>query len=279
MVSLPPDNYGNVQQVIKLREGFSTEDIKFPPLGYEQVALESYQVFLELREQGAIAGKCKFQVCLPTPLAPIQFYVHPEDRAAIEPAYEKKLLQELINICNGIPSIDLAIQWDTAVEFALLEEVFPTFLTDIRADILERLIRLGDAVPADIELGYHLCYGDSGHQHFIEPEDTAKLVDVANGISAGLNRPLNWIHLPVPKERSDTDYFVPLKNLNLHETTELYLGLVHFSDGAEGAKQRVKAARKIKQHFGIATECGFGRRPPETVEPLMQIHRDILDQP
>ena len=37
--------------------------------------------------------------------------------------------------------------------------------------MVERLVRLGHRVPTDIELGYHLCYGDAGHQHFVEPED------------------------------------------------------------------------------------------------------------
>jgi hypothetical protein len=27
--------------------------------------------------------------------------------------------------------------------------------------------------------------------------------------------------------------------------------------------------------FGIATECGFGRRPPETVPGLIDLHREV----
>src|SRR5947207_713755 len=82
------------------------------------------------------------------------------------------------------------------------------------------LLRLGNQVPVDVELGYHLCYGDANHKHFVEPEDTTKLVDVANGISAGLKRSLNWISMPVPRNRSDEAYFAPLKNVQLHPETE-----------------------------------------------------------
>jgi hypothetical protein len=27
-------------------------------------------------------------------------------------------------------------------------------------------------VPAEVELGLHLCYGDPGHKHVVEPKDT-----------------------------------------------------------------------------------------------------------
>ena len=33
--------------------------------------------------------------------------------------------------------------------------------------------------PLEVEVGYHLCYGDAGHRHFVEPRDTSRLVDVA----------------------------------------------------------------------------------------------------
>jgi len=144
------------------------------------------------------------------------------------------LLNELARITAAIPQDELAIQWDTAVEFAILEGVTPTFLADSKADILERLIRLGNRIPVLAELGYHLCYGDAGHKHFKEPEDTGKLVEVANALSAGLRRPIKWIHLPVPRNRLDAAYYGLLRHLRLHPETELYLGVVHVSDGVEG---------------------------------------------
>ncbi len=146
-----------------------------------------------------------------------------------------------------------------------------------RGGVLARLVRLGMAVPADVELGYHLCYGDAGHTHFVQPKDTANLVAVANGIAAGVTRPIQWLHLPVPRERDDAAYFAPLAGLKLHPETELFLGLVHLSDGVAGTERRIAAARSVVPEFGIATECGFGRRPPETVAALLQVHAEIKD--
>ena len=51
--------------------------------------------------------------------------------------------------------------------------------------IVDTLVRIGNAVPDSVELGYHLCYGDAAHKHFSEPRDTAKMADVARGVAHG----------------------------------------------------------------------------------------------
>ena len=255
----------------------SIDQVELIPLGYADAALDSFSVFLRMQKAGRIPNNVRFQVSLPTPLAPVQFYIDAKTQPDFEPLYEKKLLEELSIIAHSIPHEKLAVQWDTAVEFGILEGTFPTFFSDKTSEILTRLMRLGKAVPDTIELGFHLCYGDSGHQHFVEPRDTNLLVNVANGIVIGINRTLNWLHLPVPRDRRDDDYFKPLSKLALHENTELYLGLIHISDGAAGACHRIETAKRFVPEFGIATECGFGRRPEETIEPLMKLHADLAD--
>jgi hypothetical protein len=269
-------DYG-VRLGYRLRPGVEASAVAFDDLGYAGAALASYATFARLKGEGALAPATRFQVCLPTPLAPITAFLAPESRAAVEPAYEARLLAELEAICAGIPHGDLALQWDTAIEFGILEGVMPTHLADPRREIVERLVRLGERVPRDVELGYHLCYGDAGHRHFKQPEDTAKLVDIANAVSAGVARPIEWIHLPVRRGRDDDAYFAPLRDLRLHPETELYLGLVHYTDGAEGTRRRIAAARRTLTNFGVATECGMGRRPAETIPALLQIHREVAD--
>ena len=259
----------------RLKAGADIGALRFPALGYAAAARASYAEFVRQRTAGVIPARVKFQVCLPTPLAPLHSYVFPESMAALEAPYEHALLSELNQIARDIPHADLAIQWDTAIEFAVLEGMMPTFYANPEADILERLVRWGNAVPVDIELGYHLCYGDSGHKHFKEPDDTSRLVAVSNHLALGLARPLDWIHLPVPRSRADDAYFAPLAGLRLREQTELYLGLVHLTDGVEGARRRIAAAARHVDRFGIGAECGFGRRAPETVADLLKIHVQV----
>lgn len=103
-------------------------------------------------------------------------------------------------------------------------------------------------------------------------------MQVANAVSLGLSRPLTWLHFPVPRERTDAAYFAPLADLRLAPSTELYLGLIHDSNGAKGTRERIVSARgAIDREFGIATECGFGRRDPATVPGLLRLHADLAD--
>ena len=139
-------------------------------------------------------------------------------------------------------------------------------------EILDRLVRIANRVPCQIELGFHFCYGDAGHRHFKEPEDAAKLVKLANQVSTRVRRPLNWMHFPVPRQRFDDAYYLPLAALSLRPETELYLGLVHFTDAVEGTLRRIERASRHYQSFGLATECGLGRRPRNTIAPVLDIH-------
>lgn len=283
LITVPPPSpeYGPSERV-QPSPGVDPTTIELGTLGYARAALASWEVFQRMREQGVIAPNTRFQVSLPTPIAVVgAFMAGPQ--AELELRYEAAVLAELAEIVDTIPHCDLAVQWDAAVEFALFEGVFPAWFGDdaagLLAGVIERAARLGDAVPADAELGYHLCYGDFGHQHFVEPSDTSKLVAVASGVAAALHRTLHWVHMPVPKDRTDEAYFAPLSDLALQPETTLYLGLVHASDGIEGARRRIKAARNVVPHFGIATECGMGRRPSEQIPELLDLHALLAASP
>ncbi|MGH7323727.1 MAG: hypothetical protein ACREJ9_03675 [Candidatus Rokuibacteriota bacterium] len=260
---------------VRLGEGVRPESITFGPLGYADAASASYRVFARLKRDGLVPVACRFQVCLPTPLAPISAFVVPEHQGLLEPIYEDQLLGELRIILQDVPHDQLAIQWDTNFEFGMLEGVFPVWFGDVKGGILERLLRLSRNVAPDVPLGYHFCYGDVQHRHYKEPADAGKLVDVANALAASLGRPLNWIHLPVPRDRVDEAYYAPLRELRLRPETELYLGLVHHTDGVDGTARRMEIARRFISGFGIATECGWGRRPPATIPELLRIHGEL----
>ncbi|WP_374010781.1 hypothetical protein [Leifsonia sp. LS-T14] len=262
----------------RLDEGVTAADLVFPDLGYADAALESYATFRALRDEGVIAPGTRFQVSLPTPAGVVGPFIVPEDRAAFEPAYERALFGELQRILDGIPHEDLAIQWDTAVEFALLEGRMPSwFGEDVLAGVIERAARQAAAVPADVQVGYHLCYGDVEEQHFVQPVNAGHLADVLRGILAAAPRPITWVHLPVPIERDDAEYFAPLADVEVPAGTELYLGLIHHEDGLEGARRRAQAAATAVDGFGVGTECGFGRGPSERTPSLLDLHAAVAE--
>jgi hypothetical protein len=268
-----PGVYGP-QPVFRLRRRDPASHLEFGPLGYSEAARASYADFERLKRDGVIPAAIRFQVSLPTPLAPMSF-VALGDRGVAEPAYEYRLLTELQELTSALPHDQMAIQWDVAVEVALLEELAPTHLADPFADIIQRLVRVGQAVPPDVEVGYHLCYGDFGRHHFKEPTDSRLLVRMANALATRLGRPLNWLHVPVPRARQDDEYFAPLEQLELPGQTELYLGLIHLEDGVDGARQRAEAALRHIGSFGVATECGLGRHPAEAVPEVLRIHAAV----
>lgn len=252
-----------------------TGPIRLNPVGYDDFALTSYADFCKLREQGIIPRGIRFQVCLPTPINVIIVHVKPKYQAEVEILYEKALLAALRRIQDKIPKEDLAIQWDASREFFMLEQVEdvlsskPWFFP-LKDGLKERFVRLTAAVDEGVEMGVHLCYGDFGHKHFVEPKNAGHLVDMSNMISSLVKRDVNWIHMPVPKARTDAEYYAPLKELKLRKETKIYLGLVHPWD-LDGTQKRIETARKVVDGFGIATECGLGRTSKEEFDAMMVV--------
>lgn len=249
----------------------------FGDLGYAEVAARSYRAFAALKADGVIPADTRFQVSLPTAVAVTCGFVVDDDQADVEPPYAAALAREVSRIAAVVPAAELAIQWDIAVEIALLEGVRTAGLDVSEAALVDRIVQLAAAVPAGVPTGFHLCYGDAGHRHFVQPTDTGLLVRVANRLAADLDRTPAWVHMPVPRDRDDRAYFLPLSDLRLPEQTEFYLGLVHASDGLEGAARRVAAATGVRADFGVGTECGFGRRDPATIPALFDLHRAVAD--
>jgi hypothetical protein len=260
------------------RPGTDLAGVSFGNLGYADEALASFAVFEALRAEGVIRPEVRFQVSLPTPLAPVAMFVADEAQAQVEPLYEEQMLAELGRILDGIPHQRLALQWDVCIEVWLWERWLRAPFADVEREVLARLERLGGAVPGDVELGFHLCYGDYRHEHLRQPADAGVLTELAGGILAGVERPVRWLHLPVPINRADDAYFRPLAGLPLDQVEEVHLGLVHFRDGVEGTRARVRTALRHVPAFGVAAECGLGRRPPDrggspdTLIPLLEAH-------
>ena len=269
---------------LRISEGVEASSIRLPPLGYASAARESYEVFRRLRDEGVLAQGTRFQVSLPTPVAVVGAFFPPEQRAAIEPVYRDALFRDLAEIIAAVPHEDLAIQWDVAVEFQIIEGkgygpefggAVAAWWEDVWAGLVDRAAEQAGQVPTGVELGFHLCYGDANEQHFTQPADTANLVRFANAVIAASPRRIDWLHLPVPIERDDDAYFAALAQLKVPDETELYLGLVHREDGVEGARRRIDAALRHTPRFGVATECGCGRAPAEATPGLLATHAEV----
>ncbi|WP_027531703.1 hypothetical protein [Bradyrhizobium sp. WSM3983] len=254
----------------------ATGEVQFGALGYAEAALTSYRDFRTAKAAGNIAPETRFQVSLPTPIAVISSFCELDSLPVAWPAYEMRLCEEISQIVSHIPSTELALQFDVAVEFWYILENAELAKALPMDRLVDSIVRVSADIPPEVELGFHLCYGDPGDEkHFVDPKDMGLMVEFTNALVNGLSHPIHWVHMPVPANRDDASYFAPLRALDLPATAELYLGLIHRSDGIEGAKRRLNAARQVRTEFGVATECGFGRRPPETIGDLLELHREI----
>lgn len=279
---LRPDPSGEVRPTNKfpklcLAEGVAAGEVTFGELGYAREAKGSYLDFCAARDRGDIPEGVRFQVCLPTPMGVTYAFCTTRDVVAIDGAYEKAMVREVERICAAIPHRDLCIQWDFCHEMIILDgqpqNQFPTVKASMD-DIMQRMRRICAAVPADVELGVHLCYGDFAAKHFNEPKDMGAMVTVANAMAQAVARRIDYIHMPVPIGRSDDAYFAPLRNLEY--SNEVYLGVVHAADGAQGTNRRMATAAKYAPKFGIACECGIARaRKAELVRRVLQIHAEV----
>ncbi len=262
--------------LLRFRPGVDPHGVDFPT-GYAEAARDSWACFEGLRTEGAVPAGMRLQVCLPTPMSSAFMYVSPRAHDDYLRVYERSLLRALADVLIAVPHRDLSIQWDICQEVLVFEDYFPSRPANYKDRVFSLLKRLGEAVPADVEMGYHLCYGSPADQHLVMPTDTTILTEIGAAIFSRVERPVDYLHLPVPRERDDAAYFAPLGSLRLPERTRLYLGLIHHAD-PEGDRRRIDTARRaVGDGFGVATECGWGRGDPARLDSLLESHRRAVD--
>ena len=280
----PPD-YQQLPQ-LRLADGVDPADMTWPDLGYAGAYLQSYATFAALRDQGVIPGGVRFQVQYPTPLASISAYVVPEQQELLLGSYERAMFADLGRLLAAVPADEVAVQWDVAVEFGILEEAFAPGGAQAFDAIIAALARCVDQVPAGIPVGLHLCYGDYGHQHFMQPESLALQVRVLNAVTTAAGRPVSFVSFTVPQDQREESYFAPLAGLAADPVTELNFALVPYhpaeqAQGTTGDQVRfidaaLAASPGGRRDWGVCTECGMGRVSRDEILALLDLHRQVI---
>jgi hypothetical protein len=272
---------------VRLADGVGPADVQWPDPGYADAYLDSYATFRRLRDEGVIPGGVRFQVQYPTPLASISAYVVAGQQDALIGSYQLAMFADLGRLLAAVPHDQVAVQWDVAVEFGILEESFAGEGSQAFEAITAGLARCVGQVPDDVPAGLHLCYGDYGHQHFKQPESLALQVRVLNAVRAAARRPVNFVSFTVPQYQHDAAYFEPLAELAASPDTELNFALVpyHRADQAPGTTAEqvrlidaalTRAGPAGSRPWGICTECGMGRAGRLEVPGLLDLHREII---
>lgn len=270
------------------------DEVRLPKIGYAQEAKRSYEVFRRLRDDGVIAAGVRFLVAYPlTESAVRAFFGSGRDFETMWRAYNDAVRREIDDLAASIPHEDLAIQWDMARETAAIEGLqfnFPDAeLESLPADPMERYCRalaeLSPGIPEDIWLGMHVCYGSLGHAegespdsaHFVPIRDLGVAVEMLGAGVPACGRRVDYVHMPVQLSQQREDFYAPLERLAVGDA-RVYLGLVDLSDGVQGALRRIELASRYLASFGVATPCGWGRRPlSQRVQDLLDLNRAVAE--
>lgn len=268
-----------IKQTVRMREGLRASDLEFEALHYLPNALASYEIFSRLKREGHIPATTRYQISIPSAFTSCIYFDYDQVRA-LWPAYEAALFRDVRKILNAIPHDQVAISWDV-VEFGIsLANPEPIDRYEF-AELAAAIARAISIVPASVECGLHFCYG--GHNSNGMPRvglnrrdinDTALMTRFFGAIRAQVARPINWLHIPVPRPHDRPEYFEPLRDLERHGETELFLGLLYPDDGLERTQQKLAVAQSCVGEFGIAAACGLNpfvsglpaERLPETIE-------------
>jgi hypothetical protein len=274
---LPDHDIGGYARPLwRVTPGVSAADIDLGPLGYVDAARGSYEALAELQRAGVVRADVRLQVSLPTSAVVALVFVRDDDRLLFEQAHERALRAEIGAMVAALPPGALALQWDVSGEMGMAEGAFPCYFAESPIDgTAERLARLSRDIPDHVQVGVHLCLGDGPSRRAGSP-DAALLVAMANAIAERFPRRLDWVHMPVPDDRDSDAFMEPLADLSLPEGSQLFLGIVHAADGVEGAVRRAAIARRHVPDFGVAAECGMGRRPSEDIQELLALHGAVV---
>jgi hypothetical protein len=270
----------NVFETPKYRIRGDSSDLELESWPRIDEALKSYEVFSSLRDAGVIPRGMRFEVCLPFPssVTNATFKVNFEhDHAIAGPALEDLAIREIARLLREIPAEDVAIQWDVCYEVLDIEGVVPWTSGDAWERFAGPVSRLGRAVPEEVLMGFHLCYGTAYGWPMYEARDMALVVNMANHITANCGRVVDWFHVAGPRylRSEDERFFRPLADLDVG-ATRVFLGIILPIDGVAGLQRRHRTASKFLSDFGVAMYCGFGRQPGEEPMETMREHARVV---
>ena len=254
---------------LRLRSGESGDDIAFEQLGYA----EARTVLVPDVQRAQARRRVAARLPLPGVAADaaradqrLRLARRPGGRGARVRGGDRR--SRWSGSSPTIPHDQLAVQWDTNVEFGMLEGDVPAWFPDVKGGIARAPDPAQPARSAGCRARVPLLLRarrDDGRGTC--PADLSRMVEIANALAAGLDRPLNWVHMPVPRgARATTASSRRSRACASSATTELYLGLApRRRVDEEDARRAIAAAHELVGEFGVATPCGWGRLPPRDV--------------
>ncbi len=229
----------------------------------------------------------RFQATLPSPAtAAGRLFMSPAIGVS---AAAEMTAREVEQIVQANPAEEVTIQLDLATDlemeefrrrptafhtpfFGLISQAWGDWSMEQIADSVARDAEL---VPPQAELGFHLC--GLWHVDAQGGQDMQVHVDWANLLAQRVQRPITYIHVASVPEHGDDDY-QKLRSLVLEPHLRLFIGLIHPSDGLEGARRRLGSAARYQEDFGVGHFCGLFpifKVDPNQLDQVLELHAQV----
>ena len=239
---------------LRLADGVRGDDVVFGEFGYAREARASFIDFIRAQQRGDLPSDARFQVCLPTPFAVVNSFCYADrcarnrtglrtgdggrDRVAVRRNSARQALPS-----NGTS----AWRWSSGmarIGAGARSVTTCRKLNSWRGCIASR--RRCRTMSSSAFISATVISRPSTSSSRATP---ARWSSWPMHSRRPIAHPLAFIHMPVPVERNDDDFFKPFENMQLDRKTEVYLGLVHAKDGAEGTRKRIAVASKYVPRF------------------------------
>mgnify|MGYP001165309865 CR=1 FL=1 len=252
--------------------------IRLDNLSYFDDIIKSYRTFHKLRDIGVIPPDLRFQISLPTPLTAMGFlFRDADDFERMAASFIYSTANEIEKIFRFIPSRDLAIQWNIYFETLDINGLIkwsPNGNPWVRFS--EQILPISMKIPNDALLGFHFCYGELNNLVESIPSFLSNIVSMANVVSLGSGRSIDWIHLPISLGKINDDYFNPLKELD-KSIKRINLGLINVSEGIDSIMEKIELVKKVKIDFGVSTPCCISIKNSNDLITQLEMHKIIAN--
>ena len=235
-------------------------------------AIEAFRHFWATQLDGAIGHDLRFVLAWPTPytlLAAAEPAVPPEEVEAALSRLESAFIAEFTMLLSSLPADQLTLQWSASGELRLWETRGRNIAS--RSSLPQRVLQgfwtLAQALPANLELGFHYCRRDAFSADAAAVADLGQVSRLIGATLSALDRPLGYVHVNVPMRLADLGAFESLLNLVHWPDLEVHLGLARDGGQFEAIAAQLTLARQVLPYAAPSPPCGVD---PAQVSTLLE---------
>jgi hypothetical protein len=231
----------------------------------------AFQLFRRMKDEASLPRQARMSAAIWAPL------YGPAADSVLAEKQTDTLVAEISDLPLSLSGLTSELGVQINIPFADVAELEEADGKLIAAEHLETtVVRLVNAVPRDAAVILHFSCRE-GANFKIASAHLDEMAALATSILKAVARPVELIHVPIPLKVPNEAFLSPLRKFVLPDPTRLCLGLIHLSDGFDGAMRRVEVARHHVSEFAVAARSGFASRSPDSLADFLQLHARVAE--